>query len=214
MAGDALHGIFGGTFDPIHYGHLAPLRAVLRAAGLAEITYIPAGRPPHRPPPIASPAARLAMTRLAVQDDDNFTVSDMEIARRGRSYTIHTLNALRRRYPNRRWVLLAGADALLALDTWRCWQSIQAGAHLIAIARGGRELPRRLPSWWRAARVHSADELRDTPGGKLLLITPPPLAVSATEVRARIAAGEAINTMTPRAVREYIYQHKLYAPAS
>lgn len=212
---DSLCGLFGGTFDPIHRGHLAPLREVqarLQAAGLARIIYLPAARPPHRRQPVASAPQRLAMTRIAVADEPQFAVDDIELSRPGDSYTVATLAALRQQNPHRRYALIVGLDALLALETWHRWQTLQRSVHIIAMARPGWRLPKPLPSWWQAARVESGAELRRTVGGKILFMETTPQPISATLVRARLAAGEAeaVLPMLPSGVWDYICAHNLY----
>lgn len=205
-----LYGLFGGTFDPIHYGHLTPLKEVLRIAELSQITYIPVALPAHRRLPEANAEHRLAMTRLAVDEEPHFTVDDIELKRHGISYTVDTLHSLRQRYPQRQYALIIGLDALLTLETWHRWQTLQHSVHIIALARYGWQLPQTLPPWWQAAYVESCAELRQSAGGKILFIETTPTPISATTVRARLKAGEEISTMTPRRVCDYIRTHNLY----
>lgn len=218
--GELLCGIFGGTFDPIHFGHLIPIQNAARAAGLDKIIYIPAGTPPHRPPPAAPAADRLAMVKLALSrapaDGIELTVDDMECKRRGPSYTIDTVQELQRREPRANHVLLLGLDALLNLETWHRWEELQRGINIIAIARPGWRAPASPPAWWRRARVNCADELRAACAGKIFIIETAAVNISATEVRDKIRAGndagdESIAGCLPRAVRDYIREHNLYA---
>lgn len=204
-----LYGVFGGTFDPIHHGHLRPIREMLDRHNLREIAYIPAGAPPHRPPPIAPPDARLAMTRLAVRGRARLRVETLEM-HRAPSYTIDTLTELRRRHPRRRLALIAGLDALLSLERWRNWRDILTRAHLIALARPGWALPEPPPHWWQRAQVESPRALCDFAAGKIALVETAAVDISASMVRARLGGGQSIDALVPRAVREYIRAHHLY----
>lgn len=217
-------GIFGGTFDPIHMGHIRPVMAAARAAGLVKVIYIPAGRPPHRPPPAARADDRLAMVKIALADaaaarskaaaavatDVALEVDDIELKRRGASYTIDTVQELQRRAPRTNYVLLLGLDALLNFETWHRWDALQRGVHIVGIARPGWRAPEPLPAWWRTARVESAAALRDASAGKILIIETAPVDISATAVRDNIRAGRATAGVPP-GVLDYIRQHNLYA---
>ena len=210
---DNLCGLFGGTFDPIHYGHLVPVREVFRAVGLVKVVYIPAAVPPHRPPPRVDAEHRLAMTRIALAGEPNepsFIVDDIELKRRGPSYTFDTVQSLRRRYPEQRYALILGLDALLGFEAWHRWQALQQSVHIIAIGRPGWQLPQPLPSWWQSARVESSAELHRSAAGKILLIEAPPIAISSTLVRERLKAGEDVSALVPAGICDYIREHHLY----
>ncbi|MGI9311659.1 MAG: nicotinate-nucleotide adenylyltransferase [bacterium] len=208
----ALHGLFGGAFDPIHRGHLTPVAEAMRVASLSTVTYLPAAAPPHRPPPEASARHRLQMTRIAVNHRPRCVADGIELRRAGPSYTIDTLRELRRRHPRRRYALLLGLDALLGLERWHRWRALQSSTHIIALARPGWRVER-TPAWWRGARVESGDDLRRARGGKLLLLETAPVAISATQVRARIRAGEPVGELLPVGVWDYIRAHRLYGCA-
>lgn len=212
---EPLCGIFGGTFDPIHFGHIKPVYTAAHAAGLGKVIYIPTGTPPHRPPPTASAADRLAMVNLALSrastDDVELTVDDIECKRRGPSYTIDTVQELRRREPRANHVLLLGLDALLNLESWHRWEELQRGIHIIGIARPGWRAPQPLPAWWRRAQVESTDALRDASAGTIRVVETATVNISATEVRDKIRAGRDIADCVPPAVRDYIRRHNLYA---
>ena len=141
-------GILGGTFDPIHYGHLRPAQEVLRALDLAEIRVIPAANPPHRRPPVATPEQRLRMVELAVAGVPGFTVDDREFRRGGPSYTVLTLESLRSEFGERPLCLLMGLDAFEGIETWHQWQRLPELAHFIVMTRPGWEFPagERLPA--------------------------------------------------------------------
>ncbi|MDD9855895.1 MAG: nicotinate-nucleotide adenylyltransferase [Gammaproteobacteria bacterium] len=216
-----LCGLFGGTFDPIHLGHLRPVAAAARAAGLAKVIYIPAGAPPHRPRPVASAGDRLAMVKMALDAElkdsaaadmeIKLEVDDIEIKRRGPSFTFDTVQELQRRAPQTRYALLLGLDALLGLETWHRWEALQRGVHIIGIARPGWRAPAPLPAWWRRAQVESAAELRAAAAGKIFIAETSTAAVSSTAVRARIQAGGDAGEWLPPAVRDYIRDQNLYA---
>ncbi len=208
---EPLCGLFGGTFDPFHYGHLTPVKAVFRAAALARVIYIPAAVPPHRPQPSAGAADRLAMTRIGLAGEADFEVDDIELKRAGRSYTFDTLQDLRRQNPRQRYALLVGLDALIGLETWHRWEELQRSVHIIAISRPGWRAPQPLPAWWRAARVESSAGLRHAQTGKILVAETAPVAISATRVRARIRAEGDPGDWVPPGVRDYICEHNLYA---
>lgn len=213
-----LCGIFGGTFDPVHRGHIRPVVAAARAAGLAKVIYIPAGVPPHRPPPVASAADRLAMVKIALAGeaaagDVELAVDAIECKRRAPSYTFDTVQALQRRAPQTRYALLLGLDALLKLETWHRWDELQLGVHIVAIARPGWRAPESPPAWWRRAQVTSAAALRTAAAGKILIIETAPVSVSATKVRETIRAGRAAGGVPP-GVLDYIRRHHLYADST
>jgi len=217
MSRDSFCGIFGGTFDPLHHGHITPVIAAARVAGLAKVVYIPAGAPPHRPRPQASAAHRLAMVKLALAEVDagdvELTVDDIELNRRGHSYTIDTVQELQRRAPRTNYVLLLGLDALLGFESWHRWNELQRAIHIIGIARPGWRAPASPPAWWREAQVNTAAELRDARAGKILILKTAGVDISATKVRAWLRAGDAdgYRDCLPSGVVDYIREHNLYA---
>lgn len=208
MRGGALCGIFGGAFDPVHRGHIEPVMQVAKAAALAGVRYIPAARPPHRARPHAPPHARLQMIRIALAAGKNFTADDIELRRRGISYSIDTVRALREQHPGARYALLLGMDAFLHFETWRDWRDLLRRVHIIVMTRPGFRAPNR-PAWWRDAQVESADALHGD-GGNILQVETTPLDISSTKVRAKINAGGDPGAMLPRGVWEYIRAHHLY----
>jgi len=215
---ESLCGIFGGTFDPIHWGHIRPVIAAARAARLASVTYIPAGEPPHRPQPAAGAAHRLAMVKIALataaeagDDGVDLRVDDIELNRRGPSFTIDTVQELHRRAPQTNYVLLLGLDALLGFESWHRWAELQRAIPIIGIARPGWRAPAPLPSWWKASLVNTAAELRAAGAGKILVIESVAVNIAASDVRARIHAGDEAGDCLPPGVADYIREHNLYA---
>lgn len=209
-------GILGGTFDPVHLAHLALARAALDRLGIAQVRWIPAGQPPHRAAPATSPEHRLAMVRLAIAGEARFVLDDSEAKSSAPSYTVHTLERLRRRFgPDRPLVLLMGADAFRALHRWRRWEDIPRLAHIAVATRPGYPLAgldAPLADAFGRCRLARADFAAAPAGG----IHPFELVagtVSATEVRGRIAAGAPegeLRALLPAAVLDYICRHRLY----
>jgi len=193
-------GIFGGSFDPIHCGHLGAVAAVLAARPLERILLLPASRPPHKSSGCVAPFAdRVAMARIAVEGLPRIEVSTLEGERTGPSYTIDTVEELERREPGARIELLVGADMLLDLPRWRRAEELARRVTVVAFARPGQDLA--------AARAAFA------PLGEPVFVEIPARDVSATEVRRRLSAGEPVGGLLPPAVEGYIRRRGLYGAA-
>ena len=205
-------GILGGTFDPIHYGHLRPAQEVLRALDLAEIRVIPAANPPHRRPPVATAEQRMRMVELAVAGVPGFTVDDREFRRGGPSYTVLTLESLRREFGERPLCLLMGLDAFECIETWHRWQRLPELAHFIVLTRPGWEFPagERLPPWARDRLVRETSKLTQAGAGKIYFQAVTPQDISATRIREALARGEPVEAWLPPAVIEYIRANRVY----
>lgn len=208
-------GILGGTFDPIHNAHLALARVARDTLNLAEVLWIPAGQPPHRAPPRAAPADRLAMVRAAIAGEPRFALDASEVASTEASYTVHTLRRLREQLaPTTPLVLLMGADAFLGLPGWHRWREIFDYAHIAVATRPGFPLDAIDPPLGdvlAARRAASADF--QAPAGSIVTFDLVAGTVSATEARALIAAGAPrarLLELLPAPVLDYIYQHSLY----
>jgi nicotinate-nucleotide adenylyltransferase len=212
--------LLGGTFDPVHYGHLRAADDVRRALGLSLVRLVPAGDPPHREGPAASSADRLAMLQLAVAEFPGLTVDDRELCRAGRSYMVLTLEDLRREFPGRPLVLLLGADAFGGLPSWHRWRELFDLAHLVIVERPGVALEASLPAallpHWRERLTADPDVLSMRPAGAIYLQRVAPQAVSATTIRERLARGngadDALRGLLPAAVLAYIDRNQLYRP--
>lgn len=205
-------GILGGTFDPIHYGHLRPAQEVLHALDLAEVRIIPAANPPHRRPPLATMEQRQRMVELAVSDIPRLCVDDREIRRGGPSYTVLTLESLRQETGERSLCLLLGQDAFEGIETWHQWQRLPELAHFIVMTRPGWSLPARdtLPSWMQGRLARVAGDLARFGAGKIYFQAVTPQDISATRIRAAIARGETVDGLMPPAVLDYLYTNRIY----
>jgi nicotinate-nucleotide adenylyltransferase len=206
-------GILGGTFDPIHHGHLRPAQEALRALDLAEIRVIPVANPPHRRTPVATAAQRLRMVELAVAGIPGFVVDDREIRRGGLSYTVPTLDSLRREVGARPLCLLMGMDAFEGIETWHQWKRLPELAHLVVMTRPGWTFPSgtALPEWARERAVREPDQLVLTGAGKIYFQAVTPQDISATRIREAIAGGKPVDDFLPSAVLEYIHAHRIYS---
>ena len=182
--------LFGGTFDPIHIGHLS---VAWEASELldAEVRLMPANVPPHRPPPTASATQRVDMLRAALRGQSRLALDTRELGRSGPSYTIDTLEELRREYGERPLVLLLGADAFAGLRSWHRWRELFAVTHLGVINRPGIEacVPVELERAVAARRTDDPGVIRSMPAGKVIELAVTPLEVSATRIRELLAAG-------------------------
>jgi nicotinate-nucleotide adenylyltransferase len=211
-------GILGGTFDPIHCGHLELAREVREAAGLHEVRLVPAGDPPHRGAPVASALHRLAMVEIAIADCRGLAIDAREIRRPGRSYTVLTLEELRAEDRERPLALIVGADAFLDLPTWRRWRELFDLAHIVVVARPGTAIdgtlaPALAAEWAQRIRP-GPDALHAAPAGSIVRIAITPRPISATAIRAALGRGDAaaVRGLLPSAVLAYIERNRLYHP--
>jgi nicotinate-nucleotide adenylyltransferase len=214
MTSDASHlppvGILGGTFDPVHHGHLRLAVEVREALGLAEVRLLPAARTNLRDAACASGAQRLAMLRAALVE--GLVLDAREIERGGVSYTVDTLSAVRAGEPLRPLCFILGADAWNALPRWHRWEELLDYAHLVVASRPGAEL-RRHPSL-AAAWTASPADLQVRPAGRVIACAIPLLPISSTDIRARVASGRSLAGLVPPGVAEFIARERLYRPYS
>ena len=205
-------GIFGGTFDPIHYGHLRSAFEVLQALRFEEVRFIPCGDPPHRGATFAAANVRLAMVRAAISGQDGFICDEREIQRDGPSFTIDTLTALRGEYPRRSLGLILGMDAFLGLPQWYRWDEILNVAHIIVAHRPGWKAPDAgaLGEIIAEFGSHCVDDLHDTLHGRIYIHAVTQLEISSTEIRVLIAAGRDARFLMPDAVRDVIKESGIY----
>ena len=205
-------GIFGGTFDPIHFGHLRTAFELLQALRLSEMRFMPAGNPPHRETTVATAEQRLAMVTAATQGQAGFVVDDREIRREGLSYSVDTMRTLRADFPDRPLCLIVGMDAFLSLPKWHQWRDLLELAHLVVAHRPG----------WRAPSMGPLGELlvdrgtgrigdlHETRAGCIYIHAVTQLEISSTEVRKLIAAGRDPRYLMPDAVRAIIEETGCY----
>jgi nicotinate-nucleotide adenylyltransferase len=205
-------GLFGGTFDPPHAGHLALAEWARERLRLDEVVFMPAGRPPHKRGRRVSPAAdRLAMTRRAVRGFPAFRVSSHEARRAGPSFTVDTLRALRRQHPGARLFLLMGADSLDEFHTWRDPAGIAALATLVVAARPGERAPARAAHGRRTPAPRPVPGRRGAPAAaRVVWLDNPGLAISSSMLRRRAAAGRTLRVLVPDAVSAYVRRRRLY----
>ena len=212
-------GILGGTFDPIHFGHLRLAQEALEQCNLAAVRFIPSGTPPHRNAPYASAQQRLDMVRLALQGNPAFVLDKREADRIGPCYTVDTLTALRAELgPQQPLCLLMGGDAFLLLHTWHEWKQIFGLAHIVAIQRA-RGLPlgnamskadATLRNEYHARLAPAPRALHDSSAVAILVVDMPALEISATDIRRRCAEKKDIHYLLPDAAADYIQSHNLY----
>jgi nicotinate-nucleotide adenylyltransferase len=209
-------GVLGGTFDPIHCGHIDVGRAAEQALPLTEVVVIPANIPPHRPQPIASAFHRFAMASLAVANLDRWRASDLELVAGARSFTTDTLGQLRNAgYAPLETYFITGADAFAEIESWRDFPGILDCANFAVVSRPGCPAPALHDSLpLLRSRMRQEPFENDRPAPLIFLIDRPTADVSATAIRRRLAAGESIDGLVPPMVRQHIERHGLYRAAS
>jgi len=206
-------GIFGGTFDPIHYGHLRSALEVKDIFGLNEVRLIPCASPPHREQPAVTAEMRLQMLTLAIKNQPGLKIDTRELDRQKASdqtpsYMVDTLKSLRQEFPTEPLLLFIGTDAFKHLTSWHQWQQLFDYAHIVVMTRPGFET-QELNDFFKA-RLAEAKELAQASAGKLCFQQVTQLDISATAIRAMIADKQNPGFLLPDAVIEYIKQHKLY----
>ena len=209
-------GLLGGSFDPIHNGHLQLARDALQQLGLSEVRFVPASQPWQKGP-MTGAEQRAQMVQLAIAGESRFVLDMHEIARGGITYTIDTLRDLRLALPERPLVLIMGSDQFARLDTWRSWKGIGEAAHIAVAQRAGVSL--RISAEVQAvlaARRAAATALAARPSGSIVEFSMTPVEVSATEVRRLLheapstERAQRLSAMVPAAVLDYIDSHHLY----
>lgn len=212
-------GVYGGTFNPVHIAHLILAEEMRERFGLDRVLFVPSGRPPHKEGRLAEGRRRLQMVRLAIAGNENFEALDLEVKRRGPSFTIETLRELRRRFPRETsYYFLIGMDAFREITTWHEAEDLLDCAHFVIFPRPGFPLEhpgRWIPDTWKTgAPVRPKRGVRRYPvaGRKSLYLTEAiSLPVSASEIRGRVRHRRSIRYLVPEAVEKYIRKNKLYS---
>jgi nicotinate-nucleotide adenylyltransferase len=205
--------VFGGTFDPIHYGHLRTAFELMQGLRLSEVRFMPCGTPPHRGRPLADAPTRLAMTRAATEGQPGFIVDDREMLREGPSYSVDTLLGLRAEYPHRSLCLIVGMDAFLSLPKWYHWREILQLSHVIVAHRPGWKVPEVGPlgDLLMDRGSQRVEDLHEARAGCIYIHAVTQLEISSTAVRALVAAGGDPRFLMPEKVRELILESRCYS---
>jgi len=234
LSGSDLHqlrnvGILGGTFDPVHHGHLIAAQWVLEALALDRVLFVPCFCPPHKPNgAIATPGERLDMVTLATSEDPGLEASDVEVLRGGASYTIDTVRHLKRQYPETRFVLIVGSDAFAEIVSWKEHERLLDEVRIVVMVRGGglnlqraasnlpAELSRELAcapmieQIDSASTAHGLDQTSQGRAARLAVAKVPQIEISSSEIRRRIGLRMSIQHLAPDAVQQYIREKGLY----
>ena len=209
-------GLFGGTFDPIHVGHLRTAFEILEALQLEAMRFLVAGEPPHRESIHADAATRAALVRAAIADEPRFQLDERELHRQGPSYTVDTLAELRAEQPRRSLCLVLGMDAFLGLPGWHRWQELLAHAHVVVAHRPGWQAPQAGVLGELLARHGTADpaELHRVPAGRIHVRPVTQLEISSSAIRALVRAGQTPRYLVPDPVCRLLADSGCYRAAA
>ena len=203
-------GVFGGTFDPVHQGHLCTVASVRQQLGLSHVLFVPAARPRLRSAPIASATHRLEMLKRALASEPNFEVNDLELGRDGPSTTVLTLEALYHDYQETPICFILGIDAFLGFPQWHRWTELLGLAHFVVMSRPGTALPVERPTGWGRAETTELSMVHRRRAGSVVMVEVPPMDVAASNIRERLRVGDDISHSVPKSVIDYITEHQLY----
>jgi len=190
-------GVLGGTFDPVHFGHLRPALEVMQAIGLQQVRFLPNRIPPHRETPWLNVANRLELLKTAIDDQPGFELDQRELQREGHSYMVDTLESLRADFPAHPICLILGMDAFLGLKQWHQWQRIPQLCHLVVTTRPGFELNNAFIQDLPATLAATASELTAEAKGRILLQSVTQLDISASQIRAMLAQRQSVRYLLP-----------------
>lgn len=209
-------GIFGGTFDPVHYGHLRSAFELLEAIDFAEIRFLPAGHPPHRDSTHADAPTRLAMVRMAIEGEPRFLLDDRELRREGPSYSVDTLLDLRAEFAHRSLCLIIGMDAFLGLPEWHQWREILQLAHLVVAHRPGWRAPESgaLGELLADRGTERISDLHESRAGKVYIRAVTQLEISSSAIRGLIRAGRDPRYLMPDPVCRLLAESGCYHAAT
>jgi len=207
-------GIYGGTFDPVHFGHLRPVLDVQQALKLEQVRFVPVGQPAHRQAPGANSQHRIKMLQLATETEDRFVVDDREITRHGDSYMVDTLLSFKQDFKQRSLCLIIGYDAFLGLTEWHQWERLITLANLVVTYR---------PGWnWKQHEDNvelnklvlqhqcTLEQFKASSQGNLMFVPVTGLSISSTQIRQLIQRDESVSYLLPERVANYMQQHQLY----
>lgn len=205
-------GILGGTFDPVHNGHLRLAVELAEGLGLTQVRLVPSARPPHRDAPVASPGQRAKWIRVAIAEEPKLRLDDRELLRDGPSYTVDTLASLRREFPDMPLCLIMGRDVMADLDQWRNWRTLFDYAHVVLVERPDTdtELPAAVTAELEARRNDDPAALNAVGNGVIHVCSPPPLTISGTRIRELLAAGRSARYLLPDVVLDEILDAGVY----
>jgi len=203
-------GLFGGTFDPVHFGHLRPAVELAECYGLDTLYLLPNHRPPHRGPAGASTAARIHMLELAIQGVQRLAIDSREAERESASYTIHSLKELRDEHPQSTLLFFMGMDAFAEFDTWHDWQGILKLTNLVVVNRPGAHHSDFSKDLVQQQQNDQGKKIVNGRAGVIELCDVTQLEISATDVRRRIASDLTVRFLLPEQVSEYIVHKQLY----
>jgi nicotinate-nucleotide adenylyltransferase len=210
-------GVFGGTFDPIHFGHLRSALEICESLGLKEIRFVPCRIPPHRDEPLADPMQRLAMVRAALAGQPDMILDDREIKRDGPSYMIDTLESLRSELTTEPLCLILGMDAFMGLSSWHRWQELLTLAHLVVMHRPGKSLhdvnsqqAAEVTTLLKSRQVKDVKALQIKAAGSIFLHPISQLDISASKIREMVAKGKNPRYLLPDVVLQMIKVQKIY----
>lgn len=208
-------GVYGGTFDPIHYGHLRPNLELCECFNMQEVRFIPAFLPPHREQPATSAKLRREMTALAIESESRFVLDERELERGGPSYMVDTLKSLRTDFPQNPLCLLLGMDAFLGINHWYHWQKLLDYAHIIVSQRPDTDFgqqdkwPKEIVQLYRSHKG-SREQVQMELQGRIRLEPVTQLAISATDIRNRLKNHQSVRYLMPDSVINLIEYHHLY----
>ncbi|WP_199774084.1 nicotinate-nucleotide adenylyltransferase [Thiomicrorhabdus sp. Milos-T2] len=205
-----LIGINGGTFDPVHYGHLRPALEVMQKLGLEQVRFVPCYQPVHKNQPQVSAEQRSDMIRLAIQNQPQFVLDTIEMDKGGPSYMVETLALLKEQYPDNGLVLMMGTDAFAKFDSWYEWQNILELANILVMHRPGDSVPQK-GNGGEIYRQYFVDEFSEM-FGQIRDMSVTQLDISSTLVRESLQAGMSAEYLLPPCVMQYINKHGLYQP--
>lgn len=210
-------GVLGGTFNPIHFGHLRIAEEIAENLALDEVRLIPSAQPPHKAAPQVSAEHRANMVKLAIQNNPKFVLDDCELKRTGASYTVDTLIELRKKLGTQASLfLIMGSDAFTHLNTWHRWQEILDYCHIVLVQRPQHEnfidhLSAEMKIFFESHSQKTLLDLPKNPSGSIITQTITPLAISSTNIRERLQNKKSVRYLLPKNVSNYIETHQLYA---